>query len=504
MKNLIEISKIVTKRKVKKIEIFDNHSLKHKNSKFNEFYEALSANKYKNDRDAAAHLYGCSPTDPKYRQLKSRFRKRLLNTLFFIDVNKPAAAGYERAYFTCNKDWTLVRILMDNGAHQTSVALAKQILTTALKFKFADIIVNCSRILRAYAVETQDEKSFEQYDEQIKHYSKILEAEIQSEEIFQRVSMVYQKNIESIHEDLGKVQDYCDAMIGLSERFDSPIVFYNMFLVWIIRYEIQQDFEAMLEVCAQAEQYIELNPQFYQEEKLIVFHTKKMSAYLHLKAYRKGKENAEKCLNSFPEGSPSWFNFMEYYLLLALHTENYIHALAIFKQTVNHKKFNKLDSVTKEKWSIFEAFLYFIVENQDFNPSLLSKPKGKTFKVSRFLSKPKVYPKDQRIFTLLQIILQILFLMQRKNYSGIEERIERLKNYANRQLKKDEYFRVIQFIRLLQQLRKVGFQLDEFSPTGNKYYRRLLERPFAYRGLIAELEIIPYEKLWGIVKKYFE
>ncbi len=87
MKNLIEISKIVTKKKVKKIEIFDDHSLKHKNSKFNEFYEALMSNKFRNDRDAASFLYSCSPTDDKYRQLKSRFRKRLLNTLFFLDVN---------------------------------------------------------------------------------------------------------------------------------------------------------------------------------------------------------------------------------------------------------------------------------------------------------------------------------------------------------------------------------------------------------------------------------
>ena len=36
MKNLIEVGKIVTKKKVRKIEIFDDHSLKHKNSKFNE------------------------------------------------------------------------------------------------------------------------------------------------------------------------------------------------------------------------------------------------------------------------------------------------------------------------------------------------------------------------------------------------------------------------------------------------------------------------------------
>ena len=83
MKNLIEISKIVTKRKVKKIEIFDEYYLKYKSSKFNEFYEALAANKFKNDRDAATFLYNSTPTDPKYRQLKSRFKKRLLNTLFF-------------------------------------------------------------------------------------------------------------------------------------------------------------------------------------------------------------------------------------------------------------------------------------------------------------------------------------------------------------------------------------------------------------------------------------
>jgi len=177
MKNLIEISKIVTKKKVRKIEIFDDHSLKHKNSKFNEFYEALMASKFKNDRDAASFLYGCSPTDDKYRQLKSRFRKRLLNTLFFLDVNLPSTSSYDRAYFSCNKDWTLVKILLSNNADFTAASLARQILTTALKFKFADVIVNCSRILRRYAAETADEKNYEQYDQHSKQYQNVLDKE---------------------------------------------------------------------------------------------------------------------------------------------------------------------------------------------------------------------------------------------------------------------------------------------------------------------------------------
>lgn len=106
MKNLLEIAQIVNKKRVKKIEIFDEQSLKNNKSKFNEFYNALMAKKFKNDRDAASSLYKCSPTDAKYRQLKSRFKKRLLNTIFFLDVNKPATANYDRAYFSCNKDWT--------------------------------------------------------------------------------------------------------------------------------------------------------------------------------------------------------------------------------------------------------------------------------------------------------------------------------------------------------------------------------------------------------------
>ena len=73
-----------------------------------------------------------------------------------------------------------------------------------------------------------------------------------------------------------------------------------------------------------------------------------------------------------------------------------------------------------------------------------------------------------------------------------------MKSYANRQLKKEEYFRTIQFIRLLQQLVKADFQIENLSNV-EKYYNRLIEEPFFYRGLISELEVLPYEKLWNMI-----
>jgi hypothetical protein len=498
MKHLIEISKIVTKKKVKKIEIFDDHSLKHKNSKFNEFYEALMANKFKNDRDAATFLYSCSPTDDKYRQLKSRFRKRLLNTLFFLDVNLPSTSSYDRAYYSCNKDWTLVKILLSNDAQHTAASLARQLLTTALKFKFADVIVNCARILRRYAALTDDEKNYEEYDQYSKQYQDILDAEIRSEEFYQRVTMNYHKPAHKNQNLEEKIDVYCNALVGLSETYESPIIFYNMYLVWAYRYEMLNDYNSALQICQNAEQYIEENPRYYQDDKLATFQLKKMNAYLHLRDYNQGKVNAEKCLQSFPEGSNTWFNFMEYYLLLAMHTDNYINALAIYKRASSHSKFKRLAGDDKEKWEMYDIYLNYIIEAQASSNPILRAQRRKNFRLSRFLNDPVLYPKDQRIFAILALIAQVLFLIEKNSYAAATERIDRLKNYANRQLKKDDYFRVIQFIRLLQQLAKVDFRYENLSNT-EKYYSRLEEDSFKYRGLLHELEVIPYEKLWNMI-----
>lgn len=498
MKNLIEISKIVTKKKVKKIEIFDDHSLKHKNSKFNEFYEALMAGKFKNDRDAASFLYGCTPTDDKYRQLKSRFRKRLLNTLFFLDVNLPATSNYDRAYYSVNKDWTLVKILLSNGADHTASSLAKQILTTSLKFKFADVIVNCARILRRYSAYIGDEKNYEVYDQYSKQFQDVLDAEIRSEELYQRVIMNYHKPISKNFNLKEKIDVYCDALVGLSEMYDSPIVIYNMYLVWAYRYEMLQDYDSMLEVCNRAENYIEDNPRYYQDDKLATFQLKKMSAYLHLQDYRNGKINAEKCLQSFPVGSETWFLFMEYYFLLAMHTDNYINAIAIYNNAAGNSKFKRITGNQKERFKIYDLYLNFIIESQSENNPVLRSQRRKGFRLSRFLNDPILYPKDQRVFTVLQVIVQLLFLLEKKSYQAAADRIDRLKTYANRQLKKEEYFRAIQFIRLLQQLYKADFNPENLSNV-DKYYDRLIEQKFTYRGLDAELEIIPYDKLWKLL-----
>lgn len=498
MKNLIEIARIVTKQRVRKIEIFDSYNLKNKNSKFNEFYEALVSDRFKNDRDAAAALYQCTPQDARYRQLKFRFRRRLLNTLFFLDINKSLAASYERAHFTCQREWSLVCILQDFGAHQSAQSLARNILSTAQKFHLTEIIFNSARALRDYAVQERRYKDFEQYNALVGEYRSTLLAESEAEEIYQQVLYLYHTPGRVERSTRDRIDRYCDTIIQLSERFSgSPAVQYNAFLVWAMRYELSGEYPLLLEVCDQVERYLDKHPAFYQENKLVIFYTKRMAAYLNLRDYPQGQLNAEQCLSRFSTGSLPWFHFMEYYLLLALHTQHHIQAVAIYNETVQQPAFRKLGVAQRSKWQLFEIFLTYLLAQAPtgIKVRILPAQPKQAFTVDDYLAHPPAFGRDQLPMQVQHLVVQTALLLQRKAYAEAADIIQQLRQLANRRLHKDEDLRAIAFIRLLQQMSKVNFHSTLLRNT-NKYRQLLREHPTGYRGLPAQLEIIPYEHLF--------
>lgn len=494
MKNLKEISNLITRQKIRKIEIFDEKYLENAEGKFHQLFEGLQLNRFRNDREAAKYLYNCTPNEPKYRQLKSRFRRRLLNTLFFIDASKKVVSNYEKANAACNKDWALVNILLSYNAEKAAYHLARQTLTTAKNFQITNIILGCTRILKHGAAQEGNWSDFEEYDELFKKYKEIDIAEARSEELYQLVLINYlrqkQENID--------IDSFCQELLILDEKHESALISYNMHLVWILRFEIVEDYKKMLEVCDQAEEEIEQKSDFIIQDKQIIFQTKKMLAYLHLLDYSNGKRNAEKCLNSHSKGSTIWFRFMEYYLLLALHTDQYIQAVAIFNEAYYHNSFKKLTFQDRDKWFLYEAYLHYLIHYLKSDQPILKQQQKKRFPVTPFLKKVPNYSKEERNFTVLTMVLQVLLNLEMKKYTSASMIISQLKTMANRQLKQEGYLRTVQFIRLLRQLEKANFNVDSISGI-DRFLDGLKEYPFAYKGIIKNMEIIRYEKLWDML-----
>ena len=497
MKSLIEISKLLTRKKIRKIEILDSDALDNKQSKFSEFYEALAADKFRNDRDAASYLYGCSPTDDKYRQLKSRFKRRLLNTVFFIDINQSGTTERDKAYHTCQREWALIQILISRGAHLTAEALTRQILGLALRYRFADVIFNAARVLRQYAAEAANEKDFADNNELVRQYGSILAAEAQAEELCHKTSMYYQLQADKPESPGEELQAWCGQLANLYQQCDSPSLNFCYCLAGTIRFELERDFAAMLQTCFQALQYAADNPDFVQKEKMAVFHAKSIRALLHLRDFQQARTAAEKGMAAFPEDSLPWFDFMECYLLLALHTGSYVDALAIMDIVSANHYFKKLEPEIRERWKVMGIYVnFFILEGR--HEEVVKTRVLKNFRLSKFLEDPVLYPREQLIFAIHVLIAQALFFIEKKNFTGADEVIDRLQGYATKKLDKAQHVRMIHFIRLLQQLSKAKFVAADVSGV-DKHLDRLREVPFYYRGQLHEVEMVTYEMLWAFL-----
>lgn len=496
MKNLIEISKIVTKKRISKIEIFDKSLLNRKDSKFNEFYEGLVNDRFFTDEEAAAALYETSPLDDKYRQLKSRFTKRLLNTLFFLDSNDPSFSDYHKANYNCNKNWAQIRILLTSGARSSAVKIAAKTLSVAQTYKFTDIILNCARILMSNASLTGNEREYEDYSAITDQALKDLQSEIRGEELYQQLSIKFASSAYS-DEQMGKTAEQSLEEINtLCKSCDSYQLHYLRFQIWIIKAQIKANFAEVIQVCEQAEQYLNDNPNYYQNIKLANLALVRINAYLQLRDYENGRKNAERCLDLLQEGSNNWFIFLEYYFLLAMHTENYINAAAIFIKVINHPRFDYSTDERKEKWKIFEAYINYIFESENLDRDLLSTDAKHKFRLHKFLNEVPNFSKDKRGYNVSILVIQILYMLEKGEYTGIINRAEALNVYCSRYLRKDDAYRSNCLLKMLLTMVKEDFVYDRSRSMAQKYLRKMMHGDPTGNSTVAEWEIIPYEILW--------
>ena len=129
------------------------------------------------------------------------------------------------------------------------------------------------------------------------------------------------------------------------------------------------------------------------------------------------------------------------------------------------------------------------------------KAKLPEFKIGKFLNTTPVFSKDKRGINVSILLMHISYLLQRRDYSSIIDRIDSLNQYAYRYLRKDDSFRSNCMIKMVIQMAKA-----DFNPIRTERYtadmRTELGRvKLAGSGENIEIEIIPFEVLWSIMFK---
>lgn len=498
MDSLKELILFVNKQKVAKIEVMGNPS--NYSGKMKKLYEGIIIGKYQGDGDALLDLYGTTEPRDSYQKLKYRLKQRLINTIFFIDVNKPSFDETQKAYYSSQRYVNAVDILLGRGARKTAIDIAEKSLRITMKFEFTDLSLNLlRRLTRHYTIMEHNPKKMVKYNTLFDDYMDVWEAEALAEKYYTRLQMYSIQNAiitDTIKQEGKKYSRKLEQFVGKvkSNRF---ITFSN--LMFILLSELQGNYDHILRISDNAIESLQKKKNLYKIG-IYAFRSKKINYHILWKNYKEAEEEIEKALDLIPEGKINWFITYEKYLRVSFHRKDYQKAYETFMKVSVDYGFQPVYKNIVEIWKIYEAYFNFFIQNFQIDLSKSKYQPGKKFRISKFLNEVPTYSADKRGYNIPILIIQVLFLLQQKNYNRIIDKVEALHAYCYRHLKKDDTFRSNCFIKMLLLLPKCDFHRVAVERKSKVLQNKLASVPLEIiTRQSAEIEIVPYEDLWEIV-----
>ena len=100
METLKELVKVLNRKRLSKIDVFDKTFLNQNNTNlYYKLYEGLESGKITDDSSAAKYLYGSHDKDAKFRKLKSRFKDKILKSILLLNGDEVFNNERGKAYY---------------------------------------------------------------------------------------------------------------------------------------------------------------------------------------------------------------------------------------------------------------------------------------------------------------------------------------------------------------------------------------------------------------------
>ena len=490
MDTLKELVKIVNRKRLSKIDVFDKTFLSQNNTNlYYKLYEGLESGKIKDDESAAQYIYESHDKDAKFRKLKSRFKSKILKSILLFDVDDVFNNEQVKAYYECVTQSQIIEIIVKlTGTSKLVYELIKDNYPKALKYNFYDVLKNYSYLLITYYALKGDKKAFIEEELRYLKYIDLVHKE-------QLAKYLYSKGIVEIvsattvnNDLLSIVKENVDKLFEIKNEINNPEVDFFYYYISLLYNEYNNDVEQILELCDETEKFMQNNFQIASNNRKTILLIYRVRALLQLKLFNKGISLLNSDTSFFPsENVYNWCILKEFEFKLYLQSINLTEAYRVYQQVIDNKSFKRQVDQLTEKWKIFHAYLVFY-------DSFINKGDYK-FSLPKFLNDVPLNSKDKSGYNFAIRVIEILFNAARKDYNLIFSKMDALRVYRTRYLNDNTYKRNHLFLSILLKAEKSGFSNKEMA-TAN--WSEITELRKQNSHIIADWEIIPYETLWDI------
>ena len=476
MNDLLELSQVFSTKKIRYKNLLGIN-----NDQADMLYHLIVEGNISSNEDAMRALFaGNSFPEKSLSRTKTKLRTRIVNSLMCAyDENESAIL---RKYKNLQKELYAFKTLRVKGLKKAARVLGEKAIKLAIKHEFTEIVLSFARDLhRHYAVDEPNSKKYLYYSDLTRRYAQIFLEELTIESHY--IDTIYllkgKKHYSAqIIETIGEKALEVEKLLETCRTFKALLLGSNVLVYY---YQINQQIERLVNQCKKTISFFENLDYTPPYTAFFSFLYKLIPNQIMLKQYEEARQSIGKCLQLAQVGTHNWVITKQYEVVTHFHEGN----IEVARNIIQELKTKHTSSLTKfrETWLIYEAYA-----------DLLS---GEKVRLGKFLNDVPEFAKDKRGMNINVLIIQILVLLQRKNYNRIIDRMSALERYSYRYLKKDDTFRSNCFIHILLQLEKGNFNLIAVKRHASKYLKALKSLPLEQSKQDLDVEVVPYELLWG-------
>ncbi|MBC5994358.1 hypothetical protein [Pontibacter cellulosilyticus] len=439
------------------------------------------------DEEVCLHLYGEKRLTPSYRMLKSRLRKKLLNSIAFIELSeKHTRIGhvkYIEASFLIHQANKLFWL----GEPLLAEKIADQSIAIAQKIELYDVLFKAYEIKQQAELAISNRSKFEYSSRMLQHYARMHAFECEAIIVFNKLKFEVSTGVSNTRK---QGADYKELLLKLKDIWQTTgsSRIHSFYHIAHIGYcEVLGDYENILIAIKEAEDLLvsgSINKVWFNENFNNYI---KVYSCLRLGKLEEGLQYSSLCLDKLKEGTPNWFAFLENYLLLSLHKNDHnltrqLCALAVEKGVLKSSIFS-----SKEKWTLYLRYVKLLLPQEQIVEAAI--PDLGKYEIS-------LLSKDKEGFNLPLLIVEYLEMMPKLDAEDMELYASRFRKYSSKYLKGEVWDRARLFLKLLiLSMKEEGERLEK---KATPLLQKLKSTP-PPRDPVAEVEIIPYEHLWELV-----
>jgi len=491
MKDLIDLVQIVTRSKLRSVELLSD--TKKESSKLQEFYDHIVDGRLKSEEEAAMLLYKEDKKAPAYQKLRKNLRDRLLNSLFVIDLKQSSYTDRQKAYYECYKEWAAAKILFGKNARHAALGLALKILKVSRHYEFTELNVDICHTLRLYYGTIEgDYDRYQKYSKYLQGFEELWLVENKVEKYYIELSIGAVNSKGAKTDGRAQAEEYFASLRPLLDTFDSYQLHLCAYLIEASIHSSVNDYTTLMGVCDRAIRFFE-KKEYTANIPLQVFYYQKAICELQLDHLDAGMSCLAKSRKYIEEGSFNWFKSHELEAMILLRQKKYAAAQETLCLVMGHYNFETVPENIQAIWKTTEAYLYFLIPSGKPGRPRAARP---AFRLAKYVNEMQVFAKDKQGMNLHVIIVEILSYLSNKQMDTLIERAEALDKYRLRYLQSDEVRRSNYFLKMMLQIPRCAFQKWEIIQRAAPDREALAAIPIKMANQTLEIEILPYEAIW--------